>query len=178
MTHFQTPSGKKCMTKISCWVLIFLPLLSFAAGDRHQDVPARAVGVQALSADLRILLTQEMQALQQAMTSIVQAYIAGNWQDIANTAKQMKDSYILEQSLTEHQAKELQSTLSSAFIAKDQHFHYLAGMLEHAAKNKKPEMINFYFAEMNESCLACHSEFATHRFPALVPNETAPAHSH
>ncbi len=40
-------------------------------------------------------------------------------------------------------------------------------MIRSAAKNKKEELINFYFSEMNESCLDCHSVFATHRFPAL-----------
>ncbi|KAF3977135.1 MAG: hypothetical protein HFP77_09055 [Methylococcales symbiont of Iophon sp. n. MRB-2018] len=31
---------------------------------------------------------------------------------------------------------------------------YLAGMLAYAAKNKKPELVNFYFSEMNESCIS------------------------
>jgi hypothetical protein len=40
-------------------------------------------------------------------------------------------------------------------------------MLQHAAKHKKPELINFYFSEMNESCVGCHTAFATHKFPNL-----------
>ena len=59
------------------------------------------------------------------------------------------------------------------FIKKDQRFHYLAGMLAHAAKSKKPELINFYFSEMNESGVSCHAEFATHKFPALIAPENA-----
>jgi len=101
------------------------------------------------------------------MMSIIPAYISGNWGEIETTAGKIKNSYILKQKLTEDQKKELHSVLPPEFIEKDQKFHYLAGMLEHAAKNKKPELINFYFSEMNESCVSCHTAFATHKFPAL-----------
>ena len=84
----------------------------------------------------------------------------------------------MKQNLTEKQVKELHSVLPHAFIEKDQRFHYLSGMLEHAAKNKKEELINFYFSEMNESCLGCHSVFAIHRFPALSSKEKEAEHSH
>ena len=100
--------------------------------------------------------------------SIIPAYISGNWGEIESTAKKMNSSYIFRQNLTESQVKELHTALPHSFIEKDQRFHYLAGMLEHAAKNKKAELINFYFSEMNESCVSCHAEFATHKFPALM----------
>ena len=51
------------------------------------------------------------------------------------------------------------------------HQNSWSGMLEHAAQSKKPEVINFYFSEMNESCASCHAVFATHKFPALKPAE-------
>ena len=118
-----------------------------------------------------------MQALQSGMMSIIPAYISGNWGEIETTAAKIKSSYILKQSLTESQANELRTVLPNEFIEKDQRFHYLAGMLEHAAKNKKPELINFYFSEMNESCVSCHAVFATHKFPALTPKEKG-EHAH
>ena len=111
------------------------------------------------------------------MMSIIPAYVSGNWGKIETTAGKIKNSYILKQNLTEDQVKELHSVLPHEFIKKDQRFHYLAGMLEHAAKSKKPELINFYFSEMNESCVSCHSEFATHKFPALIPKIES-KHSH
>ena len=134
-------------------------------------------GVEALSHDLRDLLSQEMQALQSGMMSIIPAYISGNWSEIETIAGKIKSSYILKQSLTESQVKELDSVLPDEFIKKDQRFHYLAGMLEHAAKNEKPELVNFYFSEMNESCVSCHTIFATHKFPALAPTKNG-GHSH
>jgi len=135
-------------------------------------------GVEALSHDLRDLLSLEMQALESGMMSIIPAYNSGNWQEIENTAGKMNKSYIMKQKLTESQVNELHAKLPRAFIEKDQNFHYLAGMLEHAAKNKKAELINFYFSEMNESCVSCHAAFATHRFPALLPREKKDEHVH
>ena len=110
--------------------------------------------------------------------SIIPAYISGNWGEIESTAKKMNSSYIFRQNLTESQVKELHTALPHSFIEKDQRFHYLAGMLEHAAKNKKAELINFYFSEMNESCVSCHAKFATHKFPTLLSKEKKEVHTH
>lgn len=145
--------------------------------EQHTDEHKMSSAVERLSVDLRGLLIQEMNALQAGMMSIIPAYISGNWDDIATTAGKMKNSYILDQQLTEDQRKELESVLPAEFIEKDEDFHYLAGMLEHVAQNKKPELINFYFSRMNEACMSCHTAFAGHRFPALVPKEKA-EHSH
>ena len=152
--------------------------MSYGEDKHNQEGNEIAVGVEALSSDLRDLLSQEMQALENGMMSIIPAYNSGNWGDIETTAGKMKNSYILKQNLTESQVKELHSVLPNAFIEKDQKFHYLAGMLEHAAKNKKAELINFYFSEMNESCVGCHTVFATHKFPALLSKEKEDEHSH
>ena len=164
---------------------ILLPFVSIAEEKtKHQahkqtnENHRKTKGVEALSHVLHHLLIKEMQALQTGMMSIIPAYISGDWAAIASTAKKMNNSYILKQNLTDSQMHELHSLLPKAFIEKDQRFHYLAGMLEHAAINEKPELINFYFSEMNESCVSCHSQFATHRFPALKLKEEKQEHSH
>ncbi len=159
-------------------LLFLLPAVSYGGEAPEHTEPAHASGVEALSPDLRELLSQEMQALQKGMISIIPAYSSGNWGEIETTARKIKNSYILKQKLTPSQAKELHSVLPPAFIEKDQWFHYLAGMLEHAAKNKKPELVNFYFSEMNRSCIGCHSAFATHKFPALLQKKEDEEHSH
>ena len=159
---------------------ILLPTMSFGGDElKHEEHKEyeNISGVERLSHDLRNLLSKEMQALESGMMSIIPAYISGNWGDIETTAGKMKSSYILKQSLTENQVKELHSVLPDEFIKKDQRFHYLAGMLEHAAKNEKPELVNFYFSEMNESCAGCHAVFATHKFPAFAPTKNG-GHSH
>jgi hypothetical protein len=158
-------------------LIILLPTMSYGEGKLKYEEPEDASRVEALSHDLRNLLSQEMQSLQSGMMSIIPAYISGNWNEIETTAGKIKSSYILKQSLTESQVKELHSVLPHEFIEKDRRFHYLAGMLEHAAKSKKPELINFYFSEMNESCVSCHAIFATHKFPALLSKEKKEEHT-
>ncbi len=158
-------------------LVILVSTISYAEDAHKHGEYAKASGVEALSPDLRNLLSKEMRALQDGMMSIIPAYISGNWSEIETTAEKIKSSYILKQSLTESQVKELHSVLPPEFIEKDQWFHYLAGMLEHAAQSKKPELINFYFSEMNESCASCHAVFATYRFPALKSAEKE-GHAH
>lgn len=158
-------------------LIILLPTMSYGADEQNEQKHANVSEVEMLSQDLRNLLSQEMLALQSGMMSVIPAYISGDWSAIEATAGKIKRSYILNQSLTESQVKELNSILPPEFFEKDQRFHYLAGMLEHAAKSKKPELINFYFSEMNESCVGCHAVFATHKYPALKPNNEA-KHSH
>lgn len=169
----------KCMKLLVrvAFLLILLPTISYGEEKLKHKEPGSALGVEALSHELRNLLSQEMQALQSGMMSIIPAYISGNWSEIETTAGKIKNSYILKQSLTGSQVKELHSILPNEFIEKDQRFHYLAGMLEHAAKNRKPELISFYFSEMTESCVSCHTDFAKHKFPALMPKKKA-EHAH
>ncbi len=167
----------KIIIRIALLALL-IPTISYGEDKHNHEGNKITVGVEALSGDLRDLLSQEMQALEKGMKSIISAYNSGNWDDIETTGGKIKNSYILKQNLTEQQVKELHSVLPHAFIEKDQRFHYLAGMLEHAAKNKKEELINFYFSEMNESCLGCHSVFATHRFPALSLKKNEDEHAH
>lgn len=166
----------KIITRITL-LSILLPTMSFGGDKPKHEEHEKTSGVEMLSHDLRNLLSREMQALQSGMMSIIPAYISGNWGEIETTAGKMKSSYILKQSLTKKQVKELHSVLPDEFIKKDQRFHYLAGMLEHAAKSEKPELVNFYFSEMNQSCVGCHAVFATHKFPALAPKKNG-EHSH
>jgi hypothetical protein len=158
--------------------VILIPAISHGGDQPHHDGNQNIMGVEALSDGLRELLSREMYALQGGMKSIIPAYNSGDWGEIEIIARKMKDSYILKQSLTESQVSELHSLLPPAFIKEDQRFHYLAGMLEHVAKNKKVELINFYFSEMNESCVNCHTLYATHKFPALSPGGKEGEHEH
>jgi hypothetical protein len=160
------------------FLAILIPSISYGEDKYPNEGNENQKGVEALKNDLRELLSQEMKALQSGMMSIIPAYVSGNWDEIAVTAGKMKNSYILKQSLSESQVKQLHSTLPHVFIEKDKHFHYLAGMLEHVAINKKSELINFYYSEMVESCVGCHEVFATHKFPALSSKKVKAEHEH
>lgn len=170
MKYFVRPTPYLILCLIQCFILA--PTLSYSADVPPPKTNDTVSGIEALTPDLRDLLAREMQALQTGMMAIIPAFVSGNWTEIETTAHKMKNSYILKQSLTEKQAHQLHSVLPPAFIEKDQRFHYLAGMLEQAAKHRKPELVNFYFSEMTNSCVSCHSAFAQHKFPALASGKT------
>jgi hypothetical protein len=161
------------------FLLLFNSPISYAE-EKHTKMKTDDLSnIESLSPELRELLKKEMNALQKGIISIIPAYISGDWKEIEDISLKMKNSYILKQNITEKQMKELHSSLPNEFIKKDKEFHYLAGMLNHAAKNKKIELISFYFAKLGESCVSCHSQYATHRFPKFaLKQEESKAHSH
>jgi hypothetical protein len=154
---------------IIIFFLAVLPSINYAEGMHNHEVKNNISGVESLSPELRELLKNEMLALQKGMMSIIPAYVAGNWSEIEKIAQKMKSSYILKKSLTDKQVEELHTSLPASFIKLDQHFHYLSGMLNRAAKNKKSELVGFYFSKLSESCVSCHAQYAVHKFPAFAP---------
>lgn len=157
-------------------LLLFFPHLSHAEDHKHHVTESHSTGVVNLSAELRKLLSQEMRLLENGMAEILPLYVSGKWEDIVPIAKKIEGSYVLKQNLSKTQMHELHSKLPAGFIKLDQDFHYLAGMLAHAAEMKKPELVGFYFSKMNEACVNCHTQYATHRFPEL--KSKIKAHSH
>lgn len=149
-----------------------------AADAEHRDHAAQPGGMAALSTPLREALAQEMVALQNGMMSIIPAFASGNWALVAETGKQMEQSYIMKQALSAEQLDELHHLLPPQFLELDAQFHYLAGMLSHAADNRKPELAAFYFSRLLETCTTCHARFATEKFPALSAREDRPAPGH
>jgi len=137
-----------------------------------------AEGTQSLSPDLRSLLNKEMQALQSGMQALIPAYVAGDMVKIAAIAKNMKESYILKQSITNKQKHELMEKLPKAFLHLDKQFHQRAGMLEHVAQERHSELVGFYYGKLLESCVGCHSQHASHRFTALKKPADDHGHHH
>jgi hypothetical protein len=135
-------------------------------------------GVEALSPELRALLQKEMIAIDAAMKSIVSLNAAGDTQKISQIAKQMKESFILKQSLTTAQRHELHNALPVDFIRQDEEFHYYAGMLEHVAEKSKAELIGFYYGRLFEACSSCHQVHAKHRFSNFGGADQEVKHEH
>jgi len=150
----------------------------FGEDEPGHETKEKHSGVEALSYELRELLKKEMLALEKGMMSIIPAYVSGDWSEIEAIARKMKGSYILKQSLTDAQANELHTLLPESFLKLDHQFHYLSGMLEHAAKNEKAELVGFYFSKLSETCVSCHTKYATHKFPALSPEKETGTHTH
>ncbi len=152
--------------------------LSFGEDTHRHKIDKQNSGIESLSTDLRKLLTDEMLALQNGMMSIIPAYVSGNWNEIEHIAHKMENSYILKQSLSDKQIKELHNSLPDSFMKLDKQFHYLSGMLKHAAEHKKPELVGFYFSKLSESCVSCHTQHAAHKFPAFAPEIITDKHEH
>lgn len=148
---------------------ILTPTLCHGEENISHQVKGEHSGTATLSPELRELFSREMVELQNGMMAIIPLYVSGNLDEIATIARKMESSYVLKQNLSQSQIHELHSKLPDSFIELDQEFHYLAGMLEHVAKMEKIELVGFYISKMGETCVRCHAEYATHRFPALAP---------
>lgn len=132
----------------------------------HQD-HVTAKESLALPKDISLLLTLEMQAINQGMMKLVPAIASADWQEIAEIGRQIKNSYIMHNRLTKQQRETLHHVLPKEFQTLDHEFHQMAGMLEHTAKMQKPELVNFYFYKLNEACGQCHSRYASEKFPGF-----------
>ncbi len=67
-----------------------LPALSYGEEKLKHKEHESTSKVEALSDELRNLLSQEMQALQNGMMSIIPAYVSGNWEEIEIIAGKIK----------------------------------------------------------------------------------------
>lgn len=136
-----------------------------AAEQAHHGHEAPAI---ALSKEVKGLLSEEMNAIQQGMMDLVPAIAAGEWDRIIGIARKIEGSYILKQKLTKPQIDELHHALPQGFRELDHRFHKTAGMLAHVAEVRDAELVSFYFYRMNEACTQCHSRYVADRFPGLA----------
>ena len=158
-------------------MLLFFPLFTLAGDEEH--AAERPAGNEIhLSADLRNLLGEEMLAIENGMKNLVPAISSGEWEKVASIAQNISNSFIMKQKLTTAQKDELHRVLPSQFIEMDQGFHNSAGMLAHAAGMKNADVVNFYFFKLNSACVACHTKYATERFPGLLKGNEGDSHQH
>lgn len=154
--------------------IVLTCLLAHGAAAAANDEPATAV----LSAETRVLLIREMQALAESMTRIHRALLVGDHATIAAEAKAIHDSFVLAQELTEDQRQEIRGQLPRRFLALDQELHRMAAELATAAQHGSPHVERFWFAEMTRACQGCHAAFAGGRFPGLVQTEKTDREEH
>jgi len=158
-------------------MLLFFPWVTLA-GDEEHTAEGQAGNKIHLSAGLRNLLGAEMVAIENGMKNLVPAISSGEWEKVASITQKISNSFIMKQELTTAQKDELHRVLPSQFIEMDQDFHNSAGMLAHAAGMKNADVVNFYFFKLNSACVACHSKYATERFPGLVKGHKGDSHQH
>jgi hypothetical protein len=117
-----------------------------------------------LSSGLKNLLSQEMIAVDKSMKNIFHHMISANFEELSKEAIGIQNSFILKKKLTKEQKIELHSNVSNEFITLDKQFHVTAGKLANAAEFEDIKEINKYFTQMTNSCIQCHSTFATYKF--------------
>jgi len=137
---------------------------------------ALSVSTNSLAADpvtpkltdkLRGLLQEEMRSIQGAMTSIHSAIVMGRHQDIATKAQQVHDSFILQQSLTKQDRKDLMAAVPKGFVKLDKEFHKLAASLAKAGRDQNTEEQRKLFNKMTGNCIQCHGKYVSNRFPGV-----------
>lgn len=164
---------KITMRKAICFAVVTSSICFFISTARASEAKEREShtieerSAIHLSHDLKVILNQEMNEIEQGAMEIIQAISAGNWEKITKIAEKIKNSFILKQKLTETQIEELHHSLPTEFIEMDHSFHSTAGKLAHAALEHDGELVNFYFYRLHSQCLNCHSIYASARFPKL-----------
>ncbi len=165
--------ARKIMGKVICVAMItaatcyFISISQASEAKKHEQHMAAEGSEIHLSHDLMEILNQEMNAIEQGMMDIIPAISRGNWEDITNIAKKIKNSFILKQKLTEKQIEELHESLPAEFIEMDHGFHSTAEKLAHAGMQQDGELVNFYYYKLHSQCMKCHSKYASERFTNL-----------
>lgn len=121
-----------------------------------------------LTDKLSQLLKQEMRSVQSAMATIHVSMVTGKHEQVATQAQQIHDSFILKQSLTEQDKKDLMSAVPEGFVKLDKDFHRLAAGLAEAGKERDTQQQYKLYNEMTASCIACHSRYVSDRFDGLA----------
>ena len=139
--------------------------LVLAAGP---DAVSEEPGYPELTPKLQDLLQREMLSVEQASRDILSALVAGDDARVAELAQQIHDSFILQQEMTDEDRADLMAAVPEAFVGMDRRFHELSGALAKAAEAGDRPAQHARFAEMLEACSACHSAYATDRFPGFA----------
>ena len=142
----------------------FMIGLSVVAILNAQDAPK---GVEGLSGETRALLAEEMGHIEAGMKEVFSHMVKGEYDEVAKIAGDIQESFIFKKKLNDAQRAELKANLSKEFIALDRSFHETAGKMAEAAEFSDKEGIVSAYYEMSKKCVACHSQFATHRFTAF-----------
>lgn len=157
--------------------LLFLALLSLAAG----AVDAREVSATKsdlpLSPELIELLRSEMRALVAGIQFLPVGISTADWKSVASTGRQIAGSYILEQQISPAQKAELDASLPAHFKRLDADFHQEAEKLEAAAMNHDAQLAAFHYYRLIEACTTCHTLYAPSKFPGFSA-AAEPVHAH
>lgn len=123
-----------------------------------------------LTPKLQGLLQQEMVSILDASHHILDALIMGDNAAVADQARAIERSFIMEQSMTDEDRQDLVSVLPVEFVDLDRLFHETAANLAAAAESNDRTRAHAAFDKMIDTCSSCHGKFATDRFPSFLGN--------
>jgi mono/diheme cytochrome c family protein len=121
-----------------------------------------------LTPKLDRLLRQEMRAIDGAMRAIFGALVSGNHAAVAEKARRIHRSFILQRELTAADRRDLKAAVPPAFLRLDKRFHDQAAALAEAARAEDPDRQLRLFQEMTGACIDCHRRYVSDRFPGLA----------
>lgn len=150
------------MRGIRCLTSIIVGMSLLAASSTYVTA-GEPVGPK-LTDRLKELLAAEMAQVGEATSALALAIASGDHGTVADLGAKVRDSFILKQSLTPQDKKDLMGAVPKAFLMLDKRFHGMAGKMATAAQEKDSELQLFYYGQMLEACAQCHSQFASDRF--------------
>lgn len=126
----------------------------------HSDESANAKRPSQLHLpdDIRVVLKKEMNLVEQGMKDL---HLAIEKKDSSGgkIAGKIKDSFILNQQLSEKQMKTLDSSLPAEFLKMDIHFHNTAGDLKNQLETGKFQEARKTIKTMEDLCISCHTKY-------------------
>jgi hypothetical protein len=161
---------KTMNTPVRRLTIVVLSSIVFSFGVLTLALSAEPVGPK-LTPRLKELLSSEMKQVSKATADLAIAIAGGEHSTVTDLGTKVRDSFILKQSLTPKDKKDLMAAVPPEFVAIDRKFHGLAAKLSGAGKSRDSALQVFYFGKMLDSCVQCHSQYASDRFNGLAAKE-------
>jgi cytochrome c556 len=167
MFHNPGRERESMRIKLLAVIVIIISLTAGSASTYPAEGNAQYQSVN-LSPDLLDLLRAEMRDITSGVQSIALSLATADWKSIQETSMKIRASYIMEKQLTPAQVNELEKALPGQFKQLDAEFHQRAERLGETAAVHDPELVAFHYSRLLESCVRCHSAFASKRFPGFA----------
>ena len=151
---------RRCLRAIAVAVMLGIVTAASVAG------AAEPVGPD-LTEKLRGLLVKEMVEIEAAMQETYGAIVQGRHDEVARHGQAIHDSFILEQSLTQQDRRDLKEAVPAEFLQLDAQLHQLSASLAEAGREQNTPQQAEVFHHMTQACVACHSRYVTDRFEGL-----------
>lgn len=117
---------------------------------------------------LKELLATEMAQVGDATAKLAVAIASGDHATVADLGVKVRDSFIMRQSLTPRDKKDLVGAVPKEFLMLDKKFHGMAGEMAKAAEARDTKAQLSYYGQMLEACAECHARFAHDRFTGFA----------